>query len=141
MFMKAAVTTSSCGKFSDAPLRLLAENGFTVKLNPHGRALTEEEAMEFLQGCAAVVAGTEPLTANVMAALPELKVISRCGAGMDNVDLEEAERRGIAVRNTPDAPVAAVAELTGGLRFPCCAISAVWTGNCVPACGKSAWEA
>ena len=115
--MNVAITTSSFGKFSDAPLRLLTENGFTPKMNPHGRALTEEEAIEFLRGCVAVAAGTEPLTAKLMAALPELKVISRCGTGMDNVDLEAAKNRGIAVRNTPDAPVAAVAELTVGLAF------------------------
>lgn len=115
--MNVAITTSSFGKFSDAPLRLLAENGFMPKMNPHGRALTEDEAIEFLQGCVAVAAGTEPLTAKLMDALPGLKVISRCGTGTDNVDLEAAKSRGIAVRNTPDGPVAAVAELTVGLAF------------------------
>lgn len=115
--MNVAITTSSFGKFSDAPLRLLEENGFTPKMNPHGRALTEEEAIEFLQGCVAVAAGTEPLTAKLMDALPGLKVISRCGTGMDNVDLAAAKSRGIAVRNTPDAPVAAVAELTVALTL------------------------
>lgn len=44
-----------------------------------------------------------------------LKVISRCGAGIDNVHLEAAERLGIKVYNTPDAPTIAVAELTIGL--------------------------
>ncbi|MCP4690304.1 MAG: hydroxyacid dehydrogenase, partial [Desulfobacterales bacterium] len=40
--------------------------------------------------------------------------ISRCGSGMSNVDQEAAEELGIAVRNTPDGPTAAVAELTLG---------------------------
>ncbi len=58
------------------------------------------------------IAGVEPLTAKVMDALPKLKCISRVGAGMDNVDLEYASRKGITVVNTPDGPTRAVAELT-----------------------------
>ncbi len=112
--MKIAITTSSFGQFSDEPLKMLRDAGVEYVLNPHGRALTEEEAKGLLKGCAGVAAGTEPLTAAVMAALPELKVISRCGVGMDSVDLEAAKARGIAVRGTPDAPTRAVVELTLG---------------------------
>lgn len=50
-----------------------------------------------------------------MDALPDLKVISRCGTGMDNVDRAYAAEKGIEVRNTPDGPTLAVAELTLGL--------------------------
>ncbi|GFM38126.1 phosphoglycerate dehydrogenase [Desulfovibrio psychrotolerans] len=112
--MKIAITTSSFAKFSDAPLQLLRDAGIEYVLNPHGRKLTEEETIEVLQGCVGVAAGTEPLTERVMAALPELKAISRCGTGMDNVDHAAAKARGIAVRNTPDGPTLAVAELTLG---------------------------
>ena len=112
--MKIAITTSSFAKFSDTPMQLLRERGIESVLNPYGRALTEDEAMELLHGCAGVVAGNEPLTARVMDACPELKVISRCGVGMDSVDMDAARQRGIAVRNTPDGPTLAVAELTLG---------------------------
>ena len=86
--MKIAITTSSFAKFSDEPLQLLNDKGIEYVLNPHGRKLTKEEAIDLLQGCIGVAAGTEPLSADVMAALPELKVISRCGTGMDNVDIK-----------------------------------------------------
>ncbi|WP_027188557.1 phosphoglycerate dehydrogenase [Desulfovibrio cuneatus] len=112
--MKVAITTSSFAQFSEEPLRLLAEKGLTPVLNPHGRALTEDEAIAVLQGCVAVAAGTEPLTERVFASLPELKVVSRCGVGMDSVDQEAAKARGIAVRCTPDGPTRAVVELTLG---------------------------
>lgn len=112
--MKIAVTTSSFGKFDDEPLRLLRERGFEPVLNPHGRALTEDEAVDLLQGCTGVAAGTEPLTARVMDAVPGLRVISRCGVGMDNVDQDAAAARGILVRSTPGAPTRAVVELTLG---------------------------
>lgn len=112
--MKIAITTSSFAKFSDMPLHLLREAGIEYVLNPYGRKLTEDETIEVLQGCIGVAAGTEPLTEKVMESLPELKVISRCGTGMDNVDHNAAQSRGIAVRNTPDGPTLAVAELTLG---------------------------
>ncbi len=113
--MKIAITTSSFAKQSTAPLDLLKARGIAYVLNPHGRALTEDEAIALLADCAGVLAGTEPLTARVMDALPGLQVISRCGVGMDNVDLMAAEARGVKVYNTPDGPTRAVAELTLGL--------------------------
>ena len=112
--MKIAITTSSFAKFSDEPLRLLQARNIEYVFNATGRALTEDEAIDLLQGCVGVAAGTEPLTRRVMDALPELKVISRCGTGMDSVDRKAAEEKGIAVRNTPDGPTLAVAELTLG---------------------------
>ena len=59
-----------------------------------------------------IIAGLESLTKKVLSSAKHLKVISRCGVGMDNVDLSEAKRLGIAVFNTADAPAKAVAELT-----------------------------
>jgi len=112
--MKIGITTSSFAEFSDEPLRLLDAAGIAYVLNPDGRKLTENEAISLLHGCIGVAAGTEPLTARLMKSLPDLRVISRCGAGMDNVDIAAAEEGGIAVRNTPDGPTLAVAELTLG---------------------------
>lgn len=112
--MKIAITTSSFAQYSDEPLKLLSANKVEWVLNPYGRVLTEQESMEILRDCAGLVAGTEPLTAAVMDAAPGLRVISRCGVGMDAVDLEAAKARNIAVRNTPDGPTRAVAELALG---------------------------
>ena len=115
--MKIAITTSSFARHSDVPLRNLEEAAIEYELNPYGRKLAEDEVIEMLRGCQGVAAGTEPLTEKVMAALPDLRVISRCGTGMDNVDLEAAGERGIKVRNTPDGPTLAVAELTLGFAL------------------------
>ena len=112
--MKIGITTSSFAQFGDEPLRLLDAAGIAYVLNPHGRKLTENEAISLLHGCVGVAAGTELLTARLMKSLPSLRVISRCGTGMDNVDLQAAAKRGIAVHNTPDGPTLSVAELTLG---------------------------
>lgn len=50
--------------------------------------------------------------ADVMDACPQLKIISRTGIGVDNVDLAAATARGIAVTNTPDGPTESTAEHT-----------------------------
>lgn len=115
--MKIAITTSSFARYSHEPLRLLEEAGIEYVLNPHGRALTEDEAADLLKDCDGVAAGTEPLTRKVMDAAPKLRVISRCGTGMDNVDMQAAAQKNIAVRNTPDGPTLAVAELTVGIML------------------------
>lgn len=115
--MKIAITTSSFAKFSQEPLDLLRHRGVEFVFNETGRALTEDEAIALLEGCAGVAAGTEPLTRRVMDALPQLKVISRCGTGMDSVDLDAAREKGIAVCNTPDGPTQAVAEITLGMML------------------------
>jgi D-3-phosphoglycerate dehydrogenase len=64
-----------------------------------------------------LIAGTEPITEKVMDRAPCLRMISRVGVGLDSVDLLAAERRGIRVSYTPDAPAPAVADLTVGLIF------------------------
>ena len=91
--------------------------GLEYRLNPFGRRLTERELMDHLQDSSILIAGTEPITARAMDAAPQLKLIARVGIGLDNVDLEAARQREIAVTYTPDAPSAAVAEMTVGLML------------------------
>ncbi|MBI5948286.1 MAG: D-glycerate dehydrogenase [Chloroflexi bacterium] len=56
-----------------------------------------------------------PIDAALMDAAPRLRVVSNFGVGYNNVDLEEATRRGIAICNTPGVLTEAVADLTLGL--------------------------
>lgn len=109
--MKITITTTSFGEYDAAPIELCKKSGHLVTMNPHGRKVETEEFLELAKDAAGVIAGTEPITEAMMVKLPSLKVISRCGTGIDNVDLKAAERLGIKVFNTPDAPVEAVAEL------------------------------
>lgn len=113
--MKIAITTSSFGKYDSSPLGELRKNHIEYVLNPHGRKLTEEEVIEVGGGVDGIIAGTEPLNREVLKRLPKLRVISRCGAGLDNVDVQSAAELGIKVFSTPFGPTLAVAELTIGL--------------------------
>lgn len=109
------ISTSSFDIEHNPPLQQLLQKGARIVTNPHKRKLTEDEIIALLQdGATGLIAGIEPLTERVFQAVPQLKVISRCGAGLDSVDLTAAQRHGIAVLNTPEAPAQAVAELTMG---------------------------
>jgi D-3-phosphoglycerate dehydrogenase / 2-oxoglutarate reductase len=65
----------------------------------------------------AVIAGIEKWDASAISLFPNLKCIIRFGVGMDNVDLDFAKQRGIAVFSTPLAPAKAVAEYTVALAL------------------------
>ena len=105
------------GDGDERPRRLLREAGFTLKENTLGRRLRLEEVPAEVAEADAVLAGLEPYTAEVFAALPRLQCISRCGIGTDAIDVEAARVRGIAVYTTPDEVTAPVAELTVGLML------------------------
>jgi len=109
------ISTSSFDTGNNPAIQRLLQQGFQAVTNPHKRKLTEDEIIELLSGGATgLIAGIEPLTERVFQSAPNLKVISRCGAGMDSVDLAAAKNHGIHVLNTPEAPAQAVAELTLG---------------------------
>lgn len=109
------VNTSSFGDDDKAPIVLLETTGFEIRYNPFRKKLTKEQVMDFCKDALAIIAGTEVFDAKVLNHCSRLKVISRCGVGMDAIDHEAARRLGIRIFNTPDAPTDAVAELTVGL--------------------------
>jgi D-3-phosphoglycerate dehydrogenase / 2-oxoglutarate reductase len=115
--MKVLTSPSSFGQITREPFDLLKGAGFEIINNPYGRKLTEDEVIDIAKDCIGIVAGVEPLTARVMDALPGLKCISRVGIGMDSVDLNYAAKKGIIIKNTPDGPTRAVAELTLGMTL------------------------
>jgi len=109
---KGAVSTTSFGKFDTSPIDMLKEKGLELVFNPFGRKLTSQEIISLVSDSVGLIAGTENLRADVLPKLSNLKVISRCGAGLDNVDLVKAKELNIEVFSTPDGPTDAVAELT-----------------------------
>lgn len=109
---KIAISTSSFD-LARLPARLAACD---IVTNPHGRRLTSDEVAVLLDSdVVGLIAGTEPLTEEVLRGAPKLRAIARVGTGLDSVDVQAAIRHGIEVIATPDAPVDAVAELTVGM--------------------------
>ena len=94
------------------PRQRLLEAGFDVRANTSGRRPKREELLTALQHADAVLAGVEPYDGELLAQLPRLRCISRCGVGTDAIDLQATERLKIAVLTTPEEVIAPVAEMT-----------------------------
>ena len=58
-----------------------------------------------------IIVRSEKVTAEIMDALPSLKIVIRAGAGFDNIDFVYARSKNIDVMNTPGANSNAVAEM------------------------------
>ncbi len=112
MSLRIAIGPSSFAAQDDTPLKMLEAAGCEVVDNPFKRRLTEEEIIEHLKGIDGLIAGLEPLNEKVIASAPQLKAIARVGIGVTNVDFDAAKKHEVAVSNTPDGPVTAVAEMT-----------------------------
>lgn len=112
--MRIAITASSFDLANLPPGLAECE----LVLNTSGRRLDLPGVRRLLAGHVdGAIAGLEPFDAQVLSSTVGLRAVSRIGTGVDNVDLGAAERLGIAVLRTPDAPTSAVAELTVALML------------------------
>jgi D-3-phosphoglycerate dehydrogenase len=68
--------------------------------------------MSFLRGHDRAITGLESLDETLFAAVPELKIVSKYGVGLDMIDLAAARRHGVSIRWTPGVNQQSVAELT-----------------------------
>lgn len=118
--MKVLITTSSFAEFDKTPVEKLKNAGVQIVSNPYGRKLTLQESMQlYSSDIDGVIAGTEEINKDVLAKAESLKVISRCGVGLDNIDLGAAEQRKIKIFKSASGITEAVAELTLGLILNC----------------------
>lgn len=111
--IKVLISPSTFAEIDKSPIIRLIDAGFEIVENPYKRKLTKEELLVLLSDVSGLIAGLEVLDREVLGK-SQLKVISRCGSGLSNIDLKAAKDLGIFVKSTPLAPVTAVAELTIG---------------------------
>ena len=101
-------------KISGSALAELQEPGWTVLTADQ----LEGKLVEHLQSAdALIVRSAVQVDAKLLAHAKKLRVIGRAGVGVDNIDLEAATHKGIAVMNTPGANAVAVAEQTLGMML------------------------
>jgi D-3-phosphoglycerate dehydrogenase len=84
----------------------------SIRWNSTDRVLAGQELVDFLRGHERAITGLDRLDAHVFSAVPELRLVSKYGVGLDMIDLDAARRHGVSVRWTPGVNRQAVAELT-----------------------------
>jgi len=109
------VALSTFAEADRSPLDLLESSGYPYKLHRTGKRITTSELLRDGADAAVILAGVEPYDSATLEKLPALRCISRCGVGVDAIDLGAARSRRVAVTNTPDIPTEAVAELAIGM--------------------------
>lgn len=72
--------------------------------------LTEDGVIAAAADADGLLVQWAPITDRVLAALPSLQAIVRYGIGLDNIDVDAARRRGVAVSNVDDYCIAEVAD-------------------------------
>lgn len=97
--------------------RTLSSAGFRLRLEPKIGNRSPSEVVDLAANAVAAIVSTDPFSADVLDACPQLRVIARVGVGVDSIDLEAATAKGIAVTVTPGANEVTVADHTLALML------------------------
>lgn len=109
--MNIAVASPSFCKNKTLVTELLAKFP-DAKLNHELTVLNSAELANFIGDARAAVIGTEPVTNALFEACAQLKVISKYGVGVNNIDFDAVERHGVSFLHTPGTNAQSVAEMT-----------------------------
>ena len=116
MTKKRALITArafwTSGQEAEAALKTA---GFTTAYSPEAGPYSAERLAPLLQDYEASVCSSDQYNAALFEACPDLAVVSRCGVGIDSVDIAAATAAGVIVTNTPGAMTDAVADYTFAL--------------------------
>ena len=105
------VASRSFGKNCPDVLDAMREAGCLFLPNDLDRAPTEDELIARIGDAQVLISGTEPVTARVLDAAPNLKIISKHGVGYENVDWDAARSRSIPVAIAGGAIADSVADM------------------------------
>jgi D-3-phosphoglycerate dehydrogenase len=105
------VALSAFAEHDKGPLELLRSSGYPFKIHTTGKRITTTELLLNGADAKVILAGVEVYDAKTLDSLPNLGCISRCGVGVDSIDLRAAKQCGIEILNTPGIPNDSVAEL------------------------------
>jgi D-3-phosphoglycerate dehydrogenase len=92
---------------ADGLTPLLEAENIRVYRKEHEEDIFDPEKIDAL-----LVRSATTVDADLLATLPNLKVVARAGVGVDNIDIQEATKRGVVVINAPDGNTISTAEHT-----------------------------
>src|SRR5262245_16039167 len=100
--------------------RELLERYPGAMFNETRHPLKDDDLIRFLRGHDMAITGLETLDDRVFDAVPELRIVSKYGVGLDSIDLAAARRHDVSVRWTPGVNRQSVAELTIAFMIALC---------------------
>ena len=105
-------------KIPEAGIKLLKEKAFEVDVSSEDKVLSKEELVSALKAKpydAVLCLLTDKIDAEIFDAAPNAKIFANYAVGFNNIDVEEAKKRGIVITNTPGVLTDTVAEHTFAL--------------------------
>lgn len=114
--MKVKVTSVAFSKHSDL-VKILSSNFEKYELNTQGIRYSEEELINYLSDTDAAIIGLDRINSKVLSKLPNLKVISKFGVGLDNIDMEACKQYNVEVKWSKGVNKTSVAEMALGFML------------------------
>lgn len=115
MKYKVLITAPYFQPVVDRYRQIFMENDIEVVVPRVNERLNEEELIPLVGDVDGILCGDDRITEKVLEAAPRLRVIVKWGTGIDSIDKEAAAKRGIPVRNTPNAFTEPVADTIVGM--------------------------
>jgi phosphoglycerate dehydrogenase-like enzyme len=109
--MLIAVTSPSFSKNKLLRSEILQHFSET-RFNDSGERLVGERLVNFVSDAEGVIVGLEKIDREMINRLQHLKIISKYGVGLDNIDIEYCKRKNIHIGWTPGVNKTSVAEMT-----------------------------
>jgi glyoxylate reductase len=99
------------------PVMAILRERYTFVSEPVGNQIPtgDDQRRGFAQADAVICTLADPISDELLAAAPRLKIVANYAVGYNNIDVAAATRRGIVVTNTPDVLTDATADLTWAL--------------------------
>ena len=86
-------------------------------LNLEGKRFNQDELIEYIKDATGIIVGLEDINKEVLDRCPNLKIVSKYGVGLNNIDLQECHKRGIAIGWTGGVNRLSVAEMALGFML------------------------
>jgi len=113
--LRTEIRVLVCDPLDNEGIEKMEKAGFKVNVKPD--ISTDELRKTVSNYDVLIVRSRTKVTKEIFKAGTRLKLVGRAGVGLDNIDSETAEKKGVKVINTPEAPAEAAAELTIGLML------------------------
>lgn len=91
-----------------------------AKLNLDGKRFNKKDLIEYIKDADAIIVGLEPIDKEVLEQCQNLKIVSKYGVGLNNIDLEACKKRDITIGWTGGVNKLSVAEMTLGYMLMLC---------------------